>query len=129
MQATYKRDGVICIVVLFQNSHRVGHFASFAIFDEGPALMFDSEAILPYPKLFTTLFNNKNIVVNLNDIQGVDSNLCGPMCILYLNFLHATGDEMFLYTTLFEDQHNVKNNDHNVRVCTDLYSKYEPYSL
>jgi hypothetical protein len=119
LKAKYKKDGFICLVVLFQNDKRVGHFTSFAIFNNGPAYHFDSECLLPYPNIFIELFNNKDIRQNHNDIQGINSNICGPLAVLFLNFLDTFDTSsglcpMFMFSTKFEDQYNKNNNKINV---------------
>jgi hypothetical protein len=115
----FKKDKVLCLVILFNTDAAIGHFTSFIIYKD-IAYHFDSEAILPYPQIFVDLFKTTNVISNHNDIQGLNSNICGPMCVAYLNYSYLHGPDPFMFSTLFEDQYNIKNNEFNVNVCNTL---------
>ena len=61
---------------------------------------FDSFGVERIPKEIKKFIRNKNIITNIDRIQGYDSILCGYFCIGFIDFM-LKGRSLLVYTNLF----------------------------
>ena len=71
------------LIFNLQNSNQSGsHWIALSRTNNN-IFIFDSFAIGYVPKNIYEIYKNFNIIININRIQDLDSNLCGLFCVLF----------------------------------------------